>query len=189
MKILKPFLILVGMLCSICLFLLFLFFAFEKWTSPINEFDRQADNARPQFRELEKNTLATFPPPSGVKQASWEHLCKKNGCAPYRIYGSKLIVTYDYNGVKPNTIGEHYYRLLMDEGWQEIFRSETGKTSTWFKDFACFELSLGAEGYAVEIWHDFWKQDFSPTPLPVYFRNTEGIPSLYIESGVITCPR
>lgn len=189
MKILKSLIIVTGMLGSICLFFCFLFLAYEKWTSPIDEFDKQADEARPQLRELDRNTLATFPHPHGVTQASWENLCGRNGCAPYRIYGSKLTVTYDYNDVKPKTIGEYYYRLLADEGWQEIFKSETGRTSTWFKDFACFELSFGTEGYAVEIWHDFWKQDFSPTPLPVYFRNTEGIPSLYIESAVITCPR
>lgn len=175
-------------LLSCCIAAFILWRAYSKYIGdPYDEFTRDADLAVPLLIQMDEDTLSQFAPPPQAHEKKHSY---SNGAKPYPVYGNKLVINYRYMMSSKEDIIVHYKKLLTQYGWNNQGTGPETLGLYYIKDTACFDLSLDTKTYTIEIWHDFWKQEFSPKPVPD-FPGTE-MPLwdflTFGESRVYTCP-
>ena len=146
------------------------------WLNAYRNYDKtfniMADAAVPKLGELNNQVLSELHPPFGVE------LIQQSNIEPWTPLGTRdyfvyLYADYEINEAKPEEITAYYQNLLRSTGWVESQFDLNDKTPDnhyhFYRDSASIEFSTYysqyMQKYTLAIWHDFWKQDFSP-PMP-----------------------
>ena len=153
--------------------------------NPYNTLIEAEDQAVPRFAELNEAVLRELPPPEGVVSIHQD--------GNQRIdtqHGIDLSVDYgDAEGkkIKGERIKEYYETLLTQEGWIKYSQFDKCGVS-YYRNTSCILVSFPCDNdegdFYISIWHDFEKQDFSPTLPPLWLVNL-------LENGetrILTCP-
>jgi hypothetical protein len=171
-------------------------YAFTLWNNyikvPFDEFERDANLAIPLLEQMDDTTLSQFPVPTQASKKKTSYSNANTAKAhnyPYPRYGNELSVMYNYSGSKEDII-EHYKQILIQDGWDKQETASQATSLYYRKGTACFRLSIDSETYTIDIRHDFWKQDFSPKPLPNFPGTDLTIWDVMLlgEAAVYTCP-
>jgi hypothetical protein len=137
----------------------------------------------PKFDALNDNELNSIPAPEGVELIEQSRLGIDNNPL---IHGRYLIVRYEMVNIKSNDVIQYYNKFLLSEGWVNQFSNPSGNYYYYSKNTACIDLDIYGDEYSLYIWHDFWKQDFSPPVVP----NLEIDNALSLGySSYVKCPR
>lgn len=75
-------------------------------------------------------------------------------------HGRYLRTEYNISQTQPNIVLDHYKKFFLSNGWKETIAYEG--FSSYFRGTSCVNLYFYGDNYTLNIWHDFWKQDFSP---------------------------
>jgi hypothetical protein len=149
---------------------------------PLMVFRSEVNYASSEFDQLSDQILNELPPPDGVEL---DHLDR------FGTTGRLLVAYYNLHGENTGSIDDYYDHLLNKNGWK-IYPEH----NFYYRKFSCVRFSyMASSTYEIEIWHDFWKQPFSPGPVPFWWKlgpfnkNELGIGEWsYGEGSIYHCP-
>lgn len=153
---------------------------------------REAElKAIPEFDRLNEQVEESLPPlPAGVS------LVKKQSVGidtPTYLHGRKLHLEYKQTPpTDPNEVLEYYREYLLEHGWLEAVHNVSSNLhrGNFYHDTSCIEVLVWdqylAGEYEITIWHDFWKQSFSPTYPGEFFVNLLALNSGQVD--IAECP-
>jgi hypothetical protein len=102
--------------------------------------------------------------------------------SPSTTHGRYLRTEYQRLEANSSDVLKHYKELLLLQGWHENV-SYTDYYS-YSRGTACVNINFYGKYYSISVWHDFWKQDFSPPYPNMKLLN-------FVELGLsnfVTCP-
>jgi hypothetical protein len=105
--------------------------------------------------------------------------------APH-VYGRTVEATYKTD-LSSTAIINYYENLLKSMGWKKADDWESfpgAKRQIYIEGTRCIRIDTlsGSQEYSIKIWHDFWKQDFSPQKDSWAIEQIESI-----GGGFVTC--
>jgi hypothetical protein len=133
---------------------------------PVMEFAKEENNSIIKFDLLNENIAKDIPlPPDRVKL---EKIYKLGIDDSKPIHGRQLVAYYSVTGETNMTDEEilsYYQSNLQLKGWNvlEDNRSIYFQGIELKKDTACIMIEFILEEYEITVWHDYLKQNFSPT--------------------------
>jgi hypothetical protein len=137
----------------------------------------------PKFDALNDAVLKNIPAPEEVKMTGRSRMGIDN--QPL-THGRYLYVDYEIINTKSDDVIRYYHDFLLANGWVNQHSSPSGDYRYYSKNTSCIDLINYGNEYSLYIWHDFWKQDFSPPVVPNL--NIDNILSLGY-STYLNCPR
>lgn len=135
-------------ICSLCL-------------TPIIQLDHFYNveaRAISKFDTLNTELFATIPVPNGVVELDQS----SNGItSPTTTHGRYLITDYQISQTQPDVVLDHYKKFFLSNRWKETVAYQD--YYLYSRGTECVNVSFYGEKYSLNIWHDFWNQDFSPS--------------------------
>jgi len=124
----------------------------------LNHFYNVEAHTVSRFDALNTELFATIPVPNGVVELDQS----SNGItSPTTTHGRYLITNYQISQTHPDAVLDHYKKYFLSNGWKETVAYKD--FSSYFRGTACVDVSFYGEKYSLNIWHDFWNQEFSPS--------------------------
>jgi hypothetical protein len=122
----------------------------------LNSFYDAEARAVAKFDALNSELFATIPVPDGVVELEQS----RNGIVTLSTeHGRYLRTKYNISQTQPDIVLDHYNKFFLSNGWKETIAYEG--FSSYFRGTSCVELSFYGDNYSLNIWLDFWKQEFS----------------------------
>ena len=123
----------------------------------LNSFYNAELRAVSKFDNMNSNLFAAIPTPKGVVKIQQT----SNGIiSPSTEHGRYLKTDYQIFQTQPATIQDHYEKFFLTNGWNISVSYKN--FYTYSQGTACVDIHFYGDNYSLSIWHDFWKQDFSP---------------------------
>jgi hypothetical protein len=144
------------LLCCVLSFLIY--------TVPYSRFLKVEVKALEKFAALDQNLYSQIPIPRGVTEIKKVEI--KN---PGLIHGSIMYVDYEMGQQDPADILYFYKAYFYEIGWDRFVLSDYSMLPdvVFYKDSACVEFFWGSyppNSYELQIYHDYFAYEFSPTP-------------------------
>jgi hypothetical protein len=150
----------------------------------VNSFYTAEAQAVPQFDAFNSIIFSTIPLPNGAVELEQYSV---GIISPTTSHGRYLITRYQLAQSHQDIVINHYQEFFLANGWELFFEDmvRERQSRSYFRETSCVAVYFYDEDkYVLEIWHDFWKQDFSPpNPAIWLFSLFEGG-----KSGFATCP-
>ena len=124
----------------------------------LNSFYDAEAGAVTKFDALNSEVFATIPIPKGVVETEQS----RNGIVTLSTeHGRYLRTEYNISQTQPDIVLDHYNSFFLSNGWKKTIAYEG--FSSYFRGTSCVDLHFYGDNYTLNIWHDFWNQDFSPS--------------------------
>jgi hypothetical protein len=138
---------------------------------PLTQFWLVESASVPRFDALNNSIFIEITVPNGVKEIGRSSSGIKNNST---IHGRYLIINYQMKNNQPDDVIHYYHNLLLLKGWKDQTLNPSEDIFFYSNNSACVNLhvyGIDRKKYTVEIWHDFWKQSFSPPKPNLYILN------------------
>ncbi len=168
---------------------------------PYNALRSQELKVLPRYDALNEAVLAEMPPPDGAIET--EHYTEGITTPRWvRAHGRTLYITYQRGDNNAEDVIEYYKQVMSSHGWSEPKILDNGTMFWYTRGTACVhihvlwgsEYPIQPEYYDITIWHDYWRQSFSPhwPNMPRLKLGNYDVTLMEVyelgESYVMTCP-
>ena len=150
----------------------------------ILRFRNTANNVMSKLSLLNNSVLADIPHPHGVTWLNNNNILLGPANDPARVmYDARSETRYRTNNISTEFIVDYYKKFFASQSWKQDWQIDgsdvNGHNSYGFhKGTLCAALNFDPtdftiqsgefSSYTITIWHDFWRQTFSPfSPLGV----------------------